>query len=169
MAPGRESLLATQHIHELLKESPYAGLFEGGIFMHSFLNTFNYHRQHTPVDDKIVEARTVGGQICLEVTVANDPETGKPKLKGQRRVTDKADGSLNATVSAPDHAGYQFLQHRGLIVLVTKIGYVAVLPIGMAQVSSYNGRGGEGVKEGGGDFIFSIWGVGYCGCVSAKQ
>ncbi|KAK3175143.1 hypothetical protein OEA41_002389 [Lepraria neglecta] len=124
------------NIHGLLKESPYAGLFEGGIFIHSFLNTFDYHRQHTPIDDKVVEARTIDGQLYLGVTVANDPETGKPKFKGQRRVTGKADGSLNATVSAPDDAGYQFLQCRGLVVLETKIGYVAVLPIGMAQMSS---------------------------------
>ena len=100
--------------------------------MYSFLNTFDYYRQHTPVDSKLVEARTIGGQVYLEVTVANDPETGKPKC----RVTGRADGSLNATVSAPDDAGYQFLQCRGLVVLETKIGYVAVLPIGTAQVSS---------------------------------
>ena len=38
--------------------------------------------------------------------------------------------------NAPDSPGYQFLQARGLIVLETTIGLVAVLPIGMAQVSS---------------------------------
>ena len=35
-----------------------------------------------------------------------------------------------------DIAGYQFAQTRGLIVLQTAIGLVAVLPIGMSQVSS---------------------------------
>ena len=39
------------------------------------------------------------------------------------------------TLDAPDDPGYQFLQTRGCIVLETKIGYMAVLPIGMAQVS----------------------------------
>jgi phosphatidylserine decarboxylase len=124
------------NILDLLKDSPFADKFEGGIFMHSFLNTFDYHRQHAPVDGKVVEARVIPGQVYLEVTVVPDPTTGKPKLQGQRRVTGKPDGSLNATVSAPDDAGYQFLQCRGLVVLETKIGYIAVLPIGMAQVSS---------------------------------
>ena len=40
------------------------------------------------------------------------------------------------TFDAPDNAGYQFAQARALIVLDTPIGLVAVLPIGMAQVSS---------------------------------
>lgn len=39
-------------------------------------------------------------------------------------------------VSAPDHPGYQFLQSRGCIIIDSAIGLVAVLPIGMAQVSS---------------------------------
>ena len=37
---------------------------------------------------------------------------------------------------AEDEAGYQFIQTRGLIVIQSKIGKVAVLPMGMAQVSS---------------------------------
>ena len=39
-------------------------------------------------------------------------------------------------LASPDDAGYQFLQCPGLVVLEMKIGYVAVLPIGMAQMSS---------------------------------
>jgi phosphatidylserine decarboxylase len=44
------------------------------------------------------------------------------------------DGSL----SIVDGIGYQFTQDRGLIIIETAIGMVAVLPIGMAQVSSVN-------------------------------
>ena len=124
------------NVQDLLKGSKYAKHFEGGIFMHSFLNTFDYHRQHAPVGGTVVEARTIQGQVYLEVTVTSDPETGKCLLGGQRCISGKPDGSLNTTVDAPDEAGYQFLQCRGLIVLETEIGYVAVLPIGMAQVSS---------------------------------
>ena len=56
-------------------------------------------------------------------------------------------------------------------MLETKIGYVAVLPIGMAQVSSVivTAEEGKELRKGGGDFAFSVWGVGYCGCVSGKQ
>lgn len=39
-------------------------------------------------------------------------------------------------LNALDEAGYQFLQTRGLIVIQSKIGKVAILPMGMAQVSS---------------------------------
>ena len=47
-------------------------------------------------------------------------------------VKKNADGSL-----APvDGTGYQFRQERGLVVLESPVGLVAVLPIGMAQVSS---------------------------------
>ncbi|KXH67806.1 hypothetical protein CSAL01_01044 [Colletotrichum salicis] len=39
----------------------------------------------------------------------------------------------------PDEAGYQFLQARGCVIIKNSLlGYVAVLPIGMAQVSSVN-------------------------------
>jgi len=38
---------------------------------------------------------------------------------------------------APDHPGYQFLQARGLVLIDNEeLGLVAVMPIGMAQVSS---------------------------------
>jgi phosphatidylserine decarboxylase len=39
---------------------------------------------------------------------------------------------------ARDETGYQFKQARGLVILDSPIGLVAVLPIGMAQVSSCN-------------------------------
>lgn len=124
-------------IKDLLQGSDYAGEFEGGIFMHMFLNTFDYHRQHTPVEGKVLEAGIIPGQAYLEVEVQYDPKTGKPNLKGQRCCHGKPDDALNATVNAPDDAGYQFLQCRGLVVIENDtLGKVAVLPIGMAQVSS---------------------------------
>ncbi|MCJ1467864.1 hypothetical protein MMC07_006489 [Pseudocyphellaria aurata] len=126
-------------IHDLLSGSKYAGEFEGGIFTHQFLNTFDYHRQHTPVDGTVIEARIIPGQAYLEVVVHEDPDSGKTRLKGQRRAhgTNSDPDAVNATVDAPDSAGYQFLQCRGLVVIDNPvIGKVAVLPIGMAQVSS---------------------------------
>lgn len=41
-------------IHQLLEGSAYAGRFKGGIFTHSFLDTFDYHRWHAPVRGKVV-------------------------------------------------------------------------------------------------------------------
>ena len=111
-------------INELLEDSPYADRFNNGLFMHAFLGPNDYHRQHAPVGGTVLEARVIPGQVYLEVITQVDDRDGNPHLK------------LHRTFDAPDNAGYQFLQARGLIVLDTAIGLVAVLPIGMAQVSS---------------------------------
>lgn len=107
-------------IHELLKDSAYADRFKGGIFTHSFLNTYDYHRWHTPVQGKILEAQVIQGQAYLDVNVNQVLVDGKPV------------NHLNAL----DGTGYQFVQTRGLIVVDSPIGLVACLPMGMAQVSS---------------------------------
>ncbi|HEU0015156.1 MAG TPA: phosphatidylserine decarboxylase [Longimicrobium sp.] len=110
-------------ISELLEGSPYRDRFVNGQFMHAFLNTTDYHRQHAPVGGTVVEARVIPGAVYLEV-VAEPAGGGKHRMRKVR------------TFDAPDSPGYQFQQARGLIVLDTPIGLVAVLPIGMAQVSS---------------------------------
>ncbi|KAL8732484.1 MAG: hypothetical protein Q9166_002698 [cf. Caloplaca sp. 2 TL-2023] len=46
---------------------------------------------------------------------------------------------------APDTPGYQLTQNRGLIVMDSPIGLVAMLPMGMAKVSSVVLTAGEGV------------------------
>lgn len=101
-------------IPALLEGSPYAEAFKGGVFTHAFLNVNDYHRFHTPVAGKVLEQRVILGKMVLEV---------------ER----KPDGGLDPL----DPVGYQFTQARGLLVLESeRIGLVAVLPIGMAQVSS---------------------------------
>ncbi|MGL5618820.1 MAG: phosphatidylserine decarboxylase, partial [Tannerellaceae bacterium] len=113
-------------IEELLEGSPYKDRFKGGTWCHSFLNTFDYHREHAPVGGKVLEARVIQGTAYLEVNpelVPNDTE-GKHKL-AMKRIFD-----------APDNPGYEFMQTRGLVVIESEIGLVAVLPMGMAQVSS---------------------------------
>ncbi len=112
-------------VTELLEGSPYKDRFEGGMFMHSFLGPTDYHRQHAPLGGKVLEARVIQGQVYLEVEATARPEdAGKHSL------------SLKRNFDSLDTPGYQFAQTRGLIVLETAIGLVAVLPIGMAQVSS---------------------------------
>jgi len=107
-------------IGELLSDSEYADRFRGGIFTHSFLNTIDYHRWHTPVQGKILEQKIIHAQAYLDVNVTTVLEDGKPIKK------------LNAL----DGTGYQFRQTRGLIVIDSPIGLVACLPMGMAHVSS---------------------------------
>lgn len=113
-------------IDELLEGSPCKDRFVNGLFMHASLGPNDYHRQHAPVAGTVVEARVIPGQVYLEVIAEPIPgdTTGRHRLKPHR------------SFDAPDNAGYQFAQARGLIVLETAIGFVAVLPIGMCQVSS---------------------------------
>lgn len=113
----------TWSVMELLEGSPYRERFRGGVFMHSFLNTTDYHRLHVPLPGRVLESRVIHGQVYLDVTA--EPEAdGTHRLHAVRRM------------DAQDGTGYQFAQARGLLVLDTPAGLVAVLPIGMAQVSS---------------------------------
>ncbi len=113
-------------ISELLEGSPYKDRFKGGTWMHAFLGPSDYHRQHAPVGGRVLEARDIMGVTYLQVEASPDPETGRNKLDSKR--VSKFD--------APDEPGYEFMQNRGLIVLDSPIGLVAVLPMGMGQVSS---------------------------------
>ncbi len=102
-------------IKQLLDGSKYKDAFKGGMFTHSFLNVNDYHRYHVPVGGQVLETKVILGRMYLGV--AKDPKTGK--------------------LVPVDDEGWQMTQARGLIVLQTKnLGLVAVLPIGMAQVSS---------------------------------
>lgn len=112
-------------IEELLEGSEYKDCFDGGTFIHQFLNTTDYHRLHAPVGGTVLEAREIQGATYLGVEAV--PIDGD--AKGRTHI-------VRRKLNALDEAGYQFLQTRGLIVLQSKIGKVAVLPMGMAQVSS---------------------------------
>lgn len=105
----------TWSITELLDDSPYQHRFNGGVFTHSYLDVNDYHRFHVPVRGVVKEVRKIPGNVTMDV------------IK-------KPDGSLDTV----DGTGYQFTQDRGLIVIDSPLGLVAVLPIGMAQVSSVN-------------------------------
>lgn len=126
-------------ISDLLQSSEYASHFKGGTWMHAFLNTFDYHRQHAPVGGTVVEANVIQGLAYLQVVA--DPDTGelKPHRSYMSKEPKQQSGThqLFDTLDAPDEAGYQFLQARGCVIIKNELlGYVAVLPIGMAQVSS---------------------------------
>ena len=132
----------------IVEDSDYADRFKGGTFTHSFLNTYDYHRWHTPVRGKILEAQIIQGQAYLRVDVDQVLVDGKPV------------NHLNAL----DKTGYQFVQTRGLVVIDSPIGLVACLPMGMAQVSSvvltaevgvtlHKGEGLGYFQFGGSDFV----------------
>ena len=103
-------------IAELLDGSLYADAFKGGIYTHSFLYIDDYHRYHVPVAGTVREVRNISGKVYMDVFREDD-------------------GTLNVV----DGDTYQFNQERGLVVIESpEVGLVAVLPIGMAYVSSVN-------------------------------
>jgi len=110
-------------VHKLLDGSPFKDKFKGGIYIHMFLNVNDYHRLHVPVGGIVREIRNIPGRVILDV------------IK-------KEDGSLDVV----DGDTYQFTQDRGLIIIESPVGLVAVLPIGMAQVSSVNLTAQVGVR-----------------------
>ena len=134
----------TWSISELMADSPFKDCFHGGTWMHGYISESDYHRFHTPVGGKVMEARVVSGQNYalietmdleteIDASIGCDMD-GRKKILRKRRV-----------FCTPNEPGYQFVQGRGLVVLETKIGLVAVLPVGMSVVSSVILTAEEGV------------------------
>ncbi|MDZ4757917.1 MAG: phosphatidylserine decarboxylase [Bacteroidota bacterium] len=109
-------------IEHLLQGSIYNNAFAGGTFVHYYLSTFSYHRFHTPVAGIVKECYPIHGLVYLDVKIKNN--------------------QFDSPDSAED--GYEFAQARGVITIDTthspfgNIGIVAIIPIGMCQVSSVN-------------------------------
>ena len=141
-----KSEIVVKHTHkyrvqDLLEGSPFKERFHGGVFMHAFLGPKDYHRFHAPVRGTVVECRAIQQNVTLDVVLKQDEVTGEWRL------------------DAPDGTGYQFAQTRGVIIFDSPIGLVAVLPIGMAQVSSVNMTAVEGSYLNKGDeFGFFMFG-----------
>ncbi|KOS20271.1 Phosphatidylserine decarboxylase proenzyme 3 [Escovopsis weberi] len=120
-------------IESLLQDCRYRDSFNGGVWMHAFLNTFNYHRQHAPVSGRVLEAKVIPGAVSLQASARG--------------------GVLGLTCEMdPDnYTAFQFLQARGCIVIENPVvGKVAILPVGMTQVSSVRLRvkAGDVVEKG---------------------
>ncbi len=99
------------------KDSPYKDVFANGVLTHTFLDVNDYHRYHFAVGGEIKEVRNIVKNVSLEV------------------VWDAKENKY-----APiDSTGWQFTQTRGVAIIDTgKYGLVALIPMGMAQVSSVN-------------------------------
>jgi len=123
-------------IADLLKGSQYAEAFANGTFVHYFLGPYSYHRFHTPVAGVVKECFPVPGLTYVDIRIDD---------KGQ---FDAPDDSEN---------GYEFAQARGVITIDTtespygNVGIVAVIPIGLGQVSSVSMIATEGAKLQKGD------------------
>ena len=124
------------------KDSKYADAFAGGTLTHTFLNVHDYHRYHFPVAGKILEMRIIWQDDAVGGVVYYDE-------KLQRYMLDCED------------YGWQAIETRGCVILETeKFGLVALLPVGMSQVSSVNFENdikpGQNVAKGDmlGSFLF---------------
>ena len=108
-------------IKDLLGEdSQYKDAFANGILTHTFLNVYDYHRYHFAVGGTIKEKKNIVQNVALEVSWS--PKQGK--------------------YDPIDSIGWQFTQTRGYVIVDTgKYGLVALIPMGMAQVSSVNFEG----------------------------
>jgi phosphatidylserine decarboxylase precursor len=126
-------------IADLLEGSPYKDKFRDGLFWHAFLGPNDYHRFGAPVRGPVLECRAIQQNVYLQVTLQH--------------------GKLHGQLAAPDEAGYQFTQTRGLIIQDSPVGLVACLPIGMAQVSSVNMTAVKGAfLEKGQEFGYFLFG-----------
>ena len=150
-------------IHELLEGSDYKDCFEGGKWQHSFLNTYDYHRQHMPVSGTILEARVIQGAVYVEMTLVPADKKDEQRILGTT-VGVRPDVTKEYKISAPDSAGYEFMQTRGIFIIDSPIGLVAVCPIGMGEVSSVvpTAEVGRTLHKGEEISYFQFGGSDYC-------
>lgn len=124
------------------KGSAYKNAFTNGTLTHTFLDVNDYHRYHFPIGGTIKEVRIIQSDDAVGGTTTWD-------AKIKRYVLD---------ANTP---GWQMIETRGCVIIETKeYGVVALLPIGMSQVSSVNFedivKAGNTVKKGDmlGYFLF---------------
>jgi len=108
-------------IKDLLgKSSSYRDAFANGILTHTFLDVDDYHRYHFPVGGTVKEINIISQDDAVGGTISWSPEKKKYLLD-------------SAT------PGWQFIETRGSVIIQTeKYGLMALMPVGMSQVSSVN-------------------------------
>ena len=123
-------------------DSKYKDEFANGTMTHTFLDVHNYHRYHFPVSGVIKEVTYIPQDDAVGGWVTWDEESGLYVLNAEL-------------------PGWQMVETRACVIVDTEeYGLVALLPIGMSQVSSVNFEDtvkvGEKVKKGDmlGYFLF---------------
>lgn len=107
--------------------SAYRDAFAGGTLTHTFLDVNDYHRYHFPLDGTVLEVRKIPALDAVGGIISWDPEQKKYLLWDE-------------------NPGWQSLETRDCLIMDTAYGLVAILPIGMSQVSSCNWE--DSVKPG---------------------
>ena len=119
---AEEGLIKTASIKnwlDLLGDSPYRDVFADGETVHIVLDVFDYHRCHMPCDGTVLDCRTIQGIHAGGGEIIWDEEQGRYRYV-QCGVTD-----------------FQMLETRGVLIIDTPAyGKVAIVPVGVQQVSS---------------------------------
>lgn len=108
------------NIKQLVDGSDYRESFAGETFVHYMLPPSAYHRYHLPVAGQVKESFQVSGKVFMRVAIE--------------------DHEFQSSDSAT--SGFEFSQNLGVVTVDTAasscgdIGVVAVIPVGMAHVSS---------------------------------
>jgi len=116
------------------EDSAYKNEFADGTLTHTFLDVNDYHRYHFPIGGTIKEVRII---------MSDDAAGGITKWNAK----------LKKYVLESKTPGWQNIETRGCVIIENeKYGLVALLPIGMSQVSSVNFEDtfevGKKVKKG---------------------
>jgi phosphatidylserine decarboxylase len=106
------------NIPDLLgKDSEYKHSFANGLFTHTFLDVFDYHHYHFAAGGMVKEKEIVQQNVGTEA-----------EWNAEQRSYDIVEGT-----------GWQFTQTRGYVIVdAGKYGLIALMPVGMDEVSSVN-------------------------------
>lgn len=135
---------------DMLNNDPLAYQFAGGTVYQAFLSALSYHRWHSPVDGVIEKAFVVDGSYYLESPAESiyspDPDPSAPNAS-QPFISSVATRAV-LFIRADDPA----------------IGLMAMVPIGMAEVSSCEITvvEGQSVKRGDQVGMFHFGGSTHC-------
>lgn len=101
-------------------DSAYKNQFANGTLTHTFLDVNDYHRYHFPIGGTVKEVRIIPGDDAAGGITKWDAQNSKYILESTE-------------------PGWQCIETRGCVIVDTgDYGLVALLPIGMSQVSSVN-------------------------------
>lgn len=115
--------MTLQGLTDLMGNSEYRERFVNGEAIHYVLDVYHYHRYHAPVSGTIREAQVIPGWHTA----------------GGRIVWDKVQNRYRYELE--NNTNFQCLETRGVLVIERENGkMVAMIPVGVAQVSSVNWR-----------------------------
>lgn len=137
-------------LENMLDFDPLAPEFEGGSVYQAFLSALSYHRWNAPVDGTVKKAYVVNGSYYLENRAEGidsaDPDPSAPNAS-QPYITSVATRAV-IFIEADD----------------PRIGLMAIVPVGMAEVSSceIQVRAGQKIRKGDPLGMFHFGGSTHC-------